>query len=253
MPTQPPPVTEVTTTKHGKISTFLIAHERLIIILSLALLVFHGYLKTIDYLKSRDQAVNSKAQATLQAQVEANKQAADNTQQVVLQYKDLVDKLVVSNAQIAAAQVQRAQVTQKQQAADKTLPPPELAARWNTLLKMPTGVVPSTGSTYAVTQDAAVQTVIQLETVPMLQADLAGEQVLVSNGQKQIEGLSTVNAAQITEIAGLGAQIQDQTKACTTQVNLVKAQARKSKIHWFEAGFVVGFVVRQALKFPVGL
>jgi hypothetical protein len=252
MSTQPFPVT-TETVKHGKVSTFLITHERLIIVLSLALLLFHGYLKTIDYLKSRDQVVANKTQAVLQAQVEANKQAFDNTQQAVLQYKDLVDKLMASNAQIASAQAQRAQVTQKQQTTDKMLPPPELAARWNTLLKMPTGVAPAAGNTYAVTQDAAVQTVVELETVPSLQADLAGEQILVSNGQKQIDGLSTVNAAQITEIAGLGAQIQDQDKACTAQINLVKAQSRKSKIHWFEAGFVVGFVVRQAIKFPTGL
>ena len=143
-------------------SMFLKAHETLIITLILAVVIFFGYNKGISYLSSHDALVNSKAQVTLQAQIDANKQSADTTAQVVLQYKDLVEKLIASNTQIVAAQQQRAQATQKQQAVDKTLPPSELAARWNTLLKMPSAVVPAIGG-YTASQDVAVATVTQLD------------------------------------------------------------------------------------------
>lgn len=244
-----PPATPVVP---GVVSTFLKAHETLIITIVLGVIVFFGYSKVISYLSSHDALVNSKTQVTLQAQIDANKQSADTTAQVVLQYKDLVEKLIASNTQIAAAQQQRAQITQQQQVVDKTLPPPELAARWNTLLKMPTGIAPSTGG-YTATPDAAVATVTQLELVPQLQADLAGQQLLTSNGLQQINGLTSISNVQTTEIAGLGTQIQDQTKACIAQVASVKAASRKSKLHWFEFGFITGFVVRQIIKTEAGV
>ena len=244
--TAKPPVTP------GVVSTFLKAHETLIIILVLAVVTFFGYSKAINYLSAHDALINNKAQVTLQAQIDANKQSADTTAQLVSRYSDLVTELIASNAKIAAAQTQRAQVTQKQQAVDKTLPPPELAARWNTLLKMPSGVSPDANG-YTATPDAAVATVTQLELVPQLQADLAGQQMLTSNGLQQIGGLTAINNSQAAEIAGLGTQIQDQTKACVAQVNSIKAAARKSKLHWFEFGFVTGFLARQFIKTETGV
>lgn len=247
--TAKPPVAPVVP---GVISTFLKAHETLIIILVVAVVLFFGYSKAITYLSSHDALVNNKAQITLQAQIDANKQSADTTAQVVLQYKDLVEKLIASNTQIAAAQQQRAQITQQQQVVDKTLPPPELAARWNTLLNMPAGVVPSV-SGYTATGDAAVATVQQLERIPQLSGDLEGQGTVLINDGKQIDALTAINAAQTSQIAGLGTQIQDQTKACVAQVASAKAAARKSKWHWFIGGFITGFVTRQIIKTETGV
>ena len=40
-------------------------------------------------------------------------------------------------------------------------------------------------------------------------------------------------------------------KVCTDEKAVLRAESRKGKMHWFEAGVVVGFVGRQLIK--VGL
>src|SRR5580704_4296173 len=101
-----------------KATSFLKTHERLIIIVIVALLTWGLYSKVTSYLVSHDQAVSSRAQATLEAQSDANKQLAATSQQQLIQYQQLAAQLVSNNAALAANQVRRAQVTQRQQTVD---------------------------------------------------------------------------------------------------------------------------------------
>ena len=51
-----------------------------------------------------------------------------------------------------------------------------------------------------------------------------------------------VVAAQKKTIDAQDAQIAGQVKACQTEVDTVKSQARKGKIKWFFIGYVAGFI-----------
>lgn len=241
-------MTDTTPAPSPAISQFLKAHERLIIVILAAVLLAGFYTKAIAYLASRDQNAANAAQAVLQAQVTANEKEATDAKQMLQQYEQLTSQLIANNNAILLGQKQLAAVTQKHQTADQTLPPPQLAARWTNLLQVaPTTVQPS-GQGYVVTPDTAVKTVTQLETIPELQSDLAGDQTIISNNQKQIGEQSNVVTTLQGQIVGLNIQIADQTKFCSDQITAVKAQARKSKLKWFIGGFVAGFVSRELIK-----
>lgn len=234
-------------------TSYLKTHERLIVTIIVALVITLGYYKAISYLAARDQINSNKEQVVLQAQVEANKQSAAQSQQIALQYQQLAAQLVAANIQIAAAQAQRAKATLQQQTVDRNLPPSQLADRWTTLTKSsPNSVQPNAGG-YQVSPASATETVVQLETISQLQGDLAGQQTVAANESKQIDGLNGVVVSQQTQIVGLGVQIQDQTKVCAAQITTIKAQNRKSKFKWFVTGYVGGLLTRGAIKLFAGI
>lgn len=232
----------------SEISNYLKLHERLIIIVLSVVLLWGLYSKGVAYLASRDQLASNKAVTVLQAQVDVNAKEAEDAKQTLLEYQQLAQQLIASNKAVQAAQQQRAVETQKQQAVDKTLPPPALAARWTSLLNVsPETVQPSTVG-YSVTPDTAVSTVVQLESIPQLKADLQGAQTIEDNQGKQIDGQGILVTSLNTQIEGLNKQVIDQNNACIAQVTLVKAQARKSKLRWFIIGYVAGFITREIIK-----
>lgn len=246
------PAATTSTSILKEISSAVKLHERLIIVIISAILLFVCYIKGVTYLASRDQLNANKATAVLQAQADANAKEATDAKQMQLAYQQLAQQLAGKNQVVIAAQQQRDVDTVKQQTADKTLPPPELAARWTTLIGASPEAVQPSGSGYAATPAAATQTVIQLEAVPQLQADLAGEKQIAANESQQLNSQGSVVDTLNTQINGLNLQITDQGKACTAQVAAVKAQARKSKLHWFEIGFGLGFIAREAIKVSTG-
>lgn len=230
------------------ISSYIKAHERLIVILVLAGLSFVIYSKGVAYLVSRDQLAASKATQVLQAQAEINAKEATDAKQTLLQYQQLAQQLIASNQAIALAQQKLAVDTQKQQAVDKTLPPAALAARWTDLVKVSPETVQPSKEGYTVSQDTAQQTVSQLEAVPQLQTSITDWKQINSNDNKQIAGQDGVINSLHNQVDGLNKQITDADKACQAQITVVKAEARKSKLRWFIGGFVAGFISRQLIK-----
>ena len=84
--------------------------------------------------------------------------------------------------------------TTKQQAADLALPLPALGTHWLTLLDMPTGV--SFNNQFIVAPDVAQKTVVQLEQISTLTADLDTEKMI----NKLDEGLITQSNTTITAL-----------------------------------------------------
>ena len=222
-------------------------YEGLVIILAIVLIV--GSLAAVfGYQAYRDEKAADRASTALQTQVDANAKQALSNRQAIAEYADLTKQLLASNLAIRAAQKQSAVTTQKQQAVDQTLPPPELAARWTTLIQAsPEAVQPSTGG-YTASQAAAVSTVTQLEKIPELQSDISGDETIIANDNKQITDQGGVVTALQSQITGLNVQIADQTTATAAQIKLINAQNRKSKLRWFGIGFVAGFVAREIIK-----
>jgi len=225
-------------------SAYLKAHEKLVLALvaGVALWFTVGHIESI--IAKHDDAQLKQAQVTLQTQQTKDAALAAQATAEAQQYAALSTKVQQQNAQLVAANTQLATALTKQQKTDATLPPTELAARWNTLVPQAKPTVTPSG--LAVDTPGAVATVVQLESVPVLSTQLENERTQLGNTQ----ALLTASTGQTTtlnqEISGLHLELQDETKVCTAQVALVKAEARRSKRKWFLAGLIAGFLGRSA-------
>lgn len=256
MSTAPAPISTVPTI--SAVSTFLKAHERVIVlILCLAAAIF-VYDKGLDLVERHDQRVANAATAMLQVQqakdsavATANQQAAVQTQQATVQYQQLAAQLLKTNTALVVAQAARDNALTVQQSADKVLPPQALAIRLQSQLNLtPKDVTTNADLTaFELTPVAIQEAVTQLDRIPQLQSNLADEQTIVVNNSRQLQTLTALNSNLTalnmglnTQIAGLNTQIKDQIAADAADLKLVKAQARKSKLKWFIAGFVGGLI-----------
>lgn len=235
-------------------SNFFEKHEKLIIVLVLLVAITVGFSHVTDWLDRRADKANNVAQAALLEQVEANKKLAAAAEEAVERYKELADRLTAENKSLRTSQVQRQVVTQQQQATDRTLPPDQLAKRWVSLVPAISEVetVIPTENGYQVTTLAAVETVVLLETIPTLQQDLKDDEKIIANKDEQIAGLETVNLTAAEQLEGLKAEIVKQDTACKTQVDLVKADARKSKLRYLKIGTILGTIAGVVVRGMVG-
>lgn len=232
----------VTAAQPGIVSTFLKAHERIILVIIIGVLFWGLSSKVLGYLASHDQTVATKAQAVLQSQLQANQEALTAEKQQTDRYAQLASQIAQSNQTIKAASQQRQLATQQQVKTDSTFQPADLAARWNLLTKTDSSSIMPGAADYTVTPSMALTTVQDLETIPQLTADLAGEKQTVQNQTQLVTSLASVNTSLTAQVTGLNQTVTDETKACIAQVNLVKVEARKSKLKWFGVGFVSGYI-----------
>jgi hypothetical protein len=96
-------------------------------------------------------------------------------------------------------------------------------------------------------------TVQQLEVVPVLRTQFENERTQYENAQKLLALSNNETTTLISEVTGLRTQIVDDTKVCTAQIAVVKAEALRSKRRWFIVGYVAGFLSRQYIKTATGL
>jgi hypothetical protein len=223
--------------------TWLQKHERLIIVFLVLLFCGWGINKYID---SDAKKADTQAQVALQQladQKDKDTAVASQVAQLTAQYQQLVATVSQENAQLALAIQQRDAALQKQQTADQNLTPPQLATRWATLVGAPTGAItaPASGG-LMVTDPVALDTVQQLEQVPVLTLNLTNETTEATADQQEVTKANALNAALTTQVGDLQKTVTDDATACKAQVAAVKADETKSKAHWFKFGFVAGFV-----------
>ena len=252
----------------GKIRSFLLDHERLLIVIIAAVVLWFSYGKYADIRANEADKALQEQKLVVAAQVQANQQLAAQVQKDEAQQaadkaalQALTDKVTAQNQQLAQANIALANTLAKQQKTDATLPPSELAQHWAQITpNMPAGgVTVSKDNAIAVTQAGAVATVVQLERVPFLTQELANETTqkqnddqIIANQTKNIFDLGTTIGDLHKQIDGKDLLIADNTKQCTDEKNVMKAQFRKSKRRWFVIGYVAGFVSRQAIKSYLG-
>lgn len=234
------PETLVTETKAA--TSWLLLHERLIITLVLIAVSVFGVNKLLDHEYAKDKTASDAAALVLSNQQVENKALAAQVATTQQQYQQLTVQLSQQNAQIAQAMQSRTVVLQQQQATDQTIPMPDLGNRWLTLTGIKPSEMTATTQGVTVTPDAARTTVEQLESVPVLTADVASEKTENDNLSKELGSANDLSSDLTLQVAGLNTTLVDQTKACTTEEATLKAQARRSKLHWFGAGFGTGFV-----------
>lgn len=126
---------------------------------------------------------------------------------------------------------------------DKALPAPELGHRIETL----TGFKQDT-----ITLDASQDLIVPLPLAQDITARLdqgAADAQTVTQQTAVIKNQVATIAEQTNIITEDKAVLDKTIKADATELTKVKADARKSKLKWFGAGVVVGFVGRQFAKF----
>jgi uncharacterized protein YdbL (DUF1318 family) len=246
-------------TEVNKVSRFLLNHEKLIVLVLCLGAALYSYRGILGLLERHDQRVANAANAALQAQANQNKALADANAQAASQYQQLATQLAASNKALAEAQTARDTATKNQQAADRLLTPSELGNRWTNLLNIaPESVQVEPGGkgvpdALVITPEGAKETVVQLEEIPGLRADLKDEQTIAANQATQITSLAGLNTGLHNQIDGLDSEITKQTAACEADKKLLKAQARRGKLKWFAVGWVTGLATRGALKIFAGI
>lgn len=223
--------------------TWLQKHTQLIIVF---LVILFGALGINKWIDSDAKKADAQAQIALQ-QLNAEKakddQAAAQTEQLAAQYQQLVVTVTQENAALEAAIEQRNSGLQKQQSADQSMTQPELATRWGTLVAAKPGDIKAvTDGNLEVTETVALDTVEQLEQVPVLTLNLANETSVATADQQEVTKANALNGALTTQVGDLQTTITQDDAACKAQVAAVKADETKSKAKWFKFGFVVGFI-----------
>jgi hypothetical protein len=228
------------------ISTYVKAHEKLLLALVAGLVLWFGIGKIDTLIQHHDSAALVQAQATLQSQQSKDAALATQATAQAAQFQALATKVDAENAALVNANATLAAALTKQQKTDAGLPPTELAKRWDMLVPTASATVVTGG--ILLPNDGAVATVQSLEQIPTLTQELTNETTQLANAQSLVtaEGqqVTTLN----TEVSGLHLEIVDSQKVCQAQIAEVKAADRKSKRRWFLTGLVLGFLGRSAIK-----
>jgi Skp family chaperone for outer membrane proteins len=218
--------------------TWLQKHERIILGTMVLVVVLWLGNKYLDNSAARAATI---AETAKQHAAEVTLQAS----QAAAQYQATIDALQRQNASLAASIAQRQVVLQQKQTEIKTEPLPAVAEEWQRLIGGENDVVSNTTG-LSVSESGARRTVSQLEEVPTLAANLADEKAVAGNLQTELGSANKLIAAREAELTANSA-------ACKTEITNLKDSARKSKWHWFEAGYVAGLVTRGVIKIATGL
>lgn len=193
--------------------------EKIALAVGLAIACYYGYLTEQA---SRKSQIAAASQAIAQQLTEQNKTFQDQTLKQI-------QALQNSNTSLQ-------QQLLKKQKDDSKLSPTDLGSKLETLTQAPEGSVTlePTGH-FDLTATETLAVVQDLEALPVLTQQLANAQSQFTLEQQ------AHHQDNITAVANL--------KACNNTLSAVKSDARKSKLKWFAAGVVVGFVGRSAITF----
>lgn len=240
----PNPLSPVTIVENAVTDTrtWLEKHTVIILVtLGLGVVTFLGS-KYLNHVVNVDNQKVLVTQQALDSQKTANAALATEVQTATVQYQSMVDALTKQNASLAAAITQRNTVLVQQQTADKTLPPSALAARWSTLINHAPSDLVVTAQGIEVSNSAALDSLLQIEQVPVLTQNLKDQTAQTANVTSELNSANGVITSQKNDITGLNAQIVDSQKACNATVADLKAKANKSRLKFFGIGYVAGFV-----------
>jgi hypothetical protein len=232
----------VTTPTENAALTWLQKHERLIVALVILAIGAWSLNRYFNHVDAKDKQVAAESQQQLERDKLQSQQFMQSAAVAATQFSATKASTTTQNAQLQkAVQVRTTQLI-TQTSADNKMTDPQLIARWEQLTKIPATDLTATSTGAVITTAGAEATVTMLEEVPTLTANSEAQAEIIQNDAKLVDASNVLIDKQTTEIAGLNTEIADEKKACTAEVTLVKAQARKSKLKWFGAGFIVGFV-----------
>ncbi len=216
--------------------------HHLILLALVGVLTFSGIYGIESLISRHDHEAALRMEALAQTLVQQNQLLQ---QQTKVQIDALTQQNVALQQEVgslATAIVTRdAQLIQNQNKVPN-LSPDQLSAEWQKDIRNAGSIKPTLPSGYLVDQTAAVATVQALESVPVLQQDIADLEKSNSNLQSELNN----DAAVLTlEKKSHFSDNQTNTALLTAkdaEIKDVKAQARKSKLKWFGIGFLLGLI-----------
>jgi hypothetical protein len=208
--------------------------HHIILYVSLALALLAGTYLIADRKAETARTDLAVAKAQLVQTVSANR---DFQAQVSAQLAQLQQE----NQALADALKVRQKVEVSIPAQNASLSASQVAQQIQTATKAKDGEVSATGDLLTLDLPLGQQALSALQLVPLLQQDKADLTVQVANDEK---ALQLEKESHASDVKALNAQIE------TDKVELksVKATATRSKLRWFAAGVVVGFVGRGFAK-----
>lgn len=253
--------------------TFLKDHERLVIVVILALFGVFGFYKVQsmlqDYHTAKETQLEQQLAATqTQTKVAQDAAVAAQAQVVAAQQAAAQDKAAAAaiisaissqNAQLTKNIIDRDKATQTQQGKDLQATIPELGERFVQLVPAVQSSdikVAADNKTVTIGQDTAQKTVAQLELIPQLQEDKKDLQTQVTNGQSEVGALqkalnsmstlvdteTKLVASQETVNGLLQKQIGQSDGVWQQKLDVEKGKTRKAYLKGFGIGAVVGFI-----------
>lgn len=223
--------------------------SHLLAIIVVALLIFGGVYGVDSLIERHDARTDSKYTAILDAQV---KQTATLQQQLTTDeaaWSKLQAQLIAQNATLAKEIESRNTQLATQIKADATLSAVQVAAQLVEQTKTTASDITVNGDSISLDLTSARVITQDLDTLPVVQANLANTQTQLKNETTIATNAQSDATNEKAIIVSQTSQLADQTKACNAQIASVKAQARKSKFKWFGLGFVAGFFSAHAIGF----
>jgi hypothetical protein len=214
--------------------TFFKAHEKILIIILAGALALHFYGTALNAWVNHDKAAQ-----TIEEQKSAT--LAQQNSLLAQQGAQLLTAVTASNAALAKAASQRAEQTKAQQAADMTLPLPQVGQHWVSLINVaPADIQAQPDGSMKVSDAASRATVSQLDAGVEAAADLKGAQQTAANDQ-------TVINQQTQQIISDKDTIAQDKATCDSEKSTLKAQNKKSFWTGFKWGIGVGIGVSAAV------
>lgn len=233
----------------GQVTTQISWVKHHLILLAFIIIFFFGGVYFVVHLLANNTAANdARWQQVL---------AAQQQQTQLLETKLTADEKTRSDVQaqqqaiivqLATAMVQRNTAVEKQRQADATLSAVDAAQRLSQLTQAKAGEVTAQGDNIIMDLPIGRTVVASLDLLPVVQADLIdtqnqlGAETKIANGATSMIEEQKMVISSITTLSGI------QSKACTAQVNDLKAQARKSKLKIGAIGYVAGFLSAIGLR-----
>lgn len=235
------------------LSTYVKAHERIVLAVVFVFALWLGIGKIQDTIAAHDKITASVSEqaAAVQAQVTKEQAAASAAEEA--KYAALTTQVQQQNAQLIAANSQLAAALTKQQTVDKTLPPPALAQRIETLAALPpNSVTPTPGNSFSVTNDGAVQIAVTLEKTSTLSQELVNVSTEKSNDEKLLTESNALASNLKSQIDGLNLAITKNGAACEDDKKVLRDDVKKARRNGFKWGFALGLGIRDAIKIITG-
>jgi hypothetical protein len=237
------------------VSSFLKHHETFLIVVLGFILLWSLSGKIENVIAAHDNANLHTVQATLTAQVDADKKTAAIVAQQKADFDALNARLTAQDNALRQTNATLISALAKKQVANNTLTVPELVNRWSQLVPAVNfdGAPVTADGGVSVSPANAHATVNELERVPVLEEQLANETTIASNTSDLLISSTARVATLNTLVLGKDAELKKADDVCKADIKVVKDAATKSKRRWFIGGFIAGFASRQAIKTYFGL
>ena len=241
-----PIVTNAETTVKKELSW--IAHH-LILMGIFIVTLFLGVYSVETLIEKHDEKKAQQANIALQVVVDQVKKLEEHQAQndaAVAQREAARDALIQS---LVATIAKRDAALDQQIKKNATLTAQQAAARLSDQYKTQSGEIIASGDTIIADLPLARSFVNTFDQLSACSANYLDIQKQLVTEQARTADLKTQISDRDSTIAGKNDELSKQKTKYEADIVVLKAQARKSKLKWFGAGVVVGFVGRQFVKF----